>query len=138
MLLYQWGYPVSRILLLGSDNPTGIAYSYKCSLIFISLFHIYTDSVKCREAFQCAAPRQIPAAAPCAPYYPFPGGNIHTRVVYRVSLWADMNAATPLGSWGRGGALPFPLSATSDLHLFIYLLGCCTIFSQNGFLINGP
>ena len=46
--------------------------------------------------------RQTPVAAPVLPYYPIPRGIIHTRVVYRVLVWAGMNAATPLGS---GGAL---------------------------------
>ena len=40
-------------------------------------------------------------APPAPPYYPFPRGKIHTRVIYGVSLWADMNAATQLGAWGR-------------------------------------
>ena len=53
---------------------------------------------------------------PAPPYYPFPRGKIHTRgniwgftVVWHeccdpaAGVGADMNAATPLGAWGRGG-----------------------------------
>ena len=48
------------------------------------------------------SPRQIPAAAPCAPVLPLPRVKIHTRgVIYGVLLWADMNTATPLGARGR-------------------------------------
>ena len=45
---------------------------------------------------------------PAPPYYPFPRGKSILGVIYGVLLWADMNAATPLGAWGRsvmGGAL---------------------------------
>ena len=45
--------------------------------------------------------RQIPAAASCTPYYPFPRGKSILGVTYGFLLWADMNAATPLGAWGR-------------------------------------
>ena len=35
------------------------------------------------------------------PYYPFPRGISILGVIYGVSLWADTNAATPLGAWGH-------------------------------------
>ena len=38
---------------------------------------------------------------PAPPYHPFPRGKYHTRVIYGVLLWADMNTATPLGARGR-------------------------------------
>ena len=38
--------------------------------------------------------------APAPPYYPFPRGKPILGVIYGVLLWADMNAATPLGAWG--------------------------------------
>ena len=38
---------------------------------------------------------------PAPPYYPIPRGKSILGVIYGVLLWADMNAATPLGAWGR-------------------------------------
>ena len=38
---------------------------------------------------------------PAPPYYPFTRGKFILGVIYGVLLWADMNAATPLGVWGR-------------------------------------
>ena len=38
---------------------------------------------------------------PAPPYYPFPEETSILGVIYGVLLWADMNAATPLGAWGR-------------------------------------
>ena len=38
---------------------------------------------------------------PAAPYYPVPRGKSILGVIYGVLLWADMNAATPLGPRGR-------------------------------------
>ena len=35
-------------------------------------------------------------------------------VMYGVLLWADMNAATSLGAWGRWGALQFPLHPNTE------------------------
>ena len=49
--------------------------------------------------------RQIPAAALRPRTTPFPEGKSTLVVIYGVLLWADMNAATPLGAWGYGGAL---------------------------------
>ena len=49
-------------------------------------------------------PQQLPPAPPY--YYPIPRGNSILGVIYGVLLWADMNAATPLG---HGGALYFRL-----------------------------
>ena len=34
---------------------------------------------------------------------PFPEVKSILGVIYGVLLWADMNAATPLGAWGRSG-----------------------------------
>ena len=49
-----------------------------------------------------AKARQNQAAAPCAPVLPyFPEEKSILGVIYGVLLWADMNAATPLGAWGR-------------------------------------
>ena len=45
--------------------------------------------------------RQIPAAAPAPRTTPFPEEKSILGVIYGVLLWADMNAATPLGAWGR-------------------------------------
>ena len=46
--------------------------------------------------------RQTPAAAPCAPVLPhLLEENSILGVIYGVVLWADMNAATPLGARGR-------------------------------------
>ena len=41
------------------------------------------------------------------PYYHFHRGKSILGVIYRVLLWADMNAATPLGAWGRS-VIPLP------------------------------
>ena len=38
---------------------------------------------------------------PAPPYYPFPRVKIHTRGNIWSFLWAGVNAATPLGTWGR-------------------------------------
>ena len=38
---------------------------------------------------------------PAPPYYPFPEEKSILGVIYGVLLWADMNAATPLGAQGR-------------------------------------
>ena len=39
---------------------------------------------------------------PPAPlHYPFSREKSMLRATHDVSLWADMNAATPLGAWGR-------------------------------------
>ena len=44
----------------------------------------------------------LPLAPPVPPYYPFPRGKSILGVIYGFLLWADMNAATPLGGvWGR-------------------------------------
>ena len=46
---------------------------------------------------------------------PFPEGKSILGVGYGVSLCTDTNAATPLGAWGRGGALYCPLQVDSAL-----------------------
>ena len=52
--------------------------------------------------FQVKFQLQIPAAALYAPALPLPQRKTPILgVIYRVLLWADMNAATPLGAWGR-------------------------------------
>ena len=60
-----------------------------------------------RGSMQHTVSRQIPAAASAPPYEstPFPRGKSTLGVIYGVLLWADMNAATPLG---RRGALQCP------------------------------
>ena len=40
------------------------------------------------------------SCCPPRPILPLSQRKIHTRVIYIVLLWADMNAATPLGAWG--------------------------------------
>ena len=62
----------------------------------------------------CAV-RVTPAAAPCAPVLLHSQSKISILgVIYGVLLWADMNAATPLGALGRSvisladsGSVPF-------------------------------
>ena len=54
----------------------------------------------CSQVNEQEPPRKISAAAPYTPYYPIPRGNSILGVIYGVLLWADMNAATPLGARG--------------------------------------
>ena len=43
-----------------------------------------------------------PSCCPLRPRTtPFPEENAILGVIYGVLLWLDMNAATPLGAWGR-------------------------------------
>ena len=60
----------------------------------------------------------ISAAAPMRPRTtPFPEEKIILGVIYGVLRWADINAATPLGAWGRsviGGAHQHTCQHTSQ------------------------
>ena len=47
-------------------------------------------------------PKENSSCCPLRPHNtPYPEGKSILGVIYGVLLWADMNAATPLGTWGR-------------------------------------
>ena len=92
----QSGQPYSRGQSLAVAAPLQMLFTLILSFPGICL----ADPVLSRLTWLACA-RQIPAAAPCPPYYPFPRGKSILGVIYGVLLWADMNAATPLRAWGR-------------------------------------
>ena len=47
----------------------------------------------------CGVQGELQLLHPAPPYYPFPEDKCILVVIYGVLLWADMNAATPLGAW---------------------------------------
>ena len=72
--------------------------------------------------------RQIQAAAPPRPRTtPFPEETSILGVIYGVLLCADMNAATPLGAWGRSCPTVYEDLLLVQWKLGLLLIGVCVI-----------
>ena len=84
-----------------------------CGLNALAQYHCPLQMLPPAPPHHCPhghASKDIPAAAPCCcplrpRTTPFPEKNSILRAIYGVLLWAVMIAATPLGAWGRGGAV---------------------------------
>ena len=64
-----------------------------------------TTGMRGRKSAATAGQGKSQLRPPAAPCYPVPRAKIHARGNTGVSLWADMNAATPLGPRGRRSTL---------------------------------
>ena len=80
--------------------------------------------------------RKFQLLPPAPPYYPFPEGKSTLGVIYGVSLWADMNAATPLRAWGRSvlslEAVCQCGSKSGHLHGYAAMMRCTVLVMDSG------
>ena len=74
---------------------------YHCTLKRNLVSFVATTVLTSSSAFASQA-KANPSCCPLRPRTtPFPEEKSILGVIYGVLLWADMNAATPLGAWGR-------------------------------------
>ena len=67
------------------SRSVGACHGYKARQIYMIILFYYIN----------------PSCCPLLPpYYPITRWNSIPGVIYGVLLWADINAATPLGAWG--------------------------------------